>query len=939
MAEFQKIKEVMYSYYSRKEVQQAIYEFCKNRETIPRYFEGFGKRPDMLEYPTDVYNLIKKGTSSFHCSEELWQDPLLISTDMTPEQYNEQRIGWDFLIDIDSKYLDYSKIAAKLLIQALEYHGVKNIGRKFSVSADTPVLIKQNNKINLFPIKKAIENFKKSKNMQILSLDKQSKLKFSRIYDSLEHDDELFEITHEHSKIPIKATAHHSVFVFNNGKIIQKKVSELSKDDFLVTYNTTNNPLSQNKLEITNAFTLNNKNQTTKIKITKELCRLIGYYLSEGHVTNTINQVGFTFNINEKEYIKDCTNLLKSITKRKISIRHPNTGSTQILIHSKEWATFFEEFCGKSKKKHLPEFAWKLNKELFSELLIGYIRGDGYKIGEYGIVIKSVAQQLTKELVWLCKLNNISCSLSTEQNKPHKLPQGNLFKGSFVYMIKIPKSELNNLEFFRNRNKFSPYPRDRTFPVKPLNKVYKQIKPKLFNHHRKEQMTLKKTRANAERIKKVIGWFETTKSIEMDQQSRKIIENYKQLLDSDVGAIKIKSIKSMGIKKVYDVSVEETESFFGNDYPILLHNSGSKGFHILIPWKAFPKEVNGIQTKDMFPEWPRAIANYLHDMINDKLTQEIHKQSNLEEHYEIIYKPTNQKASTHIKTHYKCPNCKSEVINTKSKKDNLRCNVCNYDMQKIKQEEYYIFEEDNSIKSPEKFEKKLTSDKLIDSVDIILVASRHLFRAPYSLHEKTGLASVVLENNEIETFNPNQAHPMKVKIKSYMPNCEEGEARELLLQSLDYVKKQPEKATKYTGKSIDLKGLTINESMFPECIKKILKGIKQDGRKRALFILLGFYNSLEFPQDYIEEKILKWDKKNYKQLKWGYIKSQIDWFARSKIMPPNCNSHFYKELNVNCKCQNTKNPVSYTIKQAFKFARNNPKQPTQERPQQENQNK
>ena len=129
-----KVQIIAKSYYARKDVQQAIYDFCKNRETVPRYLEGFGKRPDMLDYPTDVLNSTKKGATSFHCSEELWTDPLKLSTEMTPEQANELRAGWDFLIDIDSKYLDYSKIAAKLLIKALEYHGVKNIGIKFSGS-------------------------------------------------------------------------------------------------------------------------------------------------------------------------------------------------------------------------------------------------------------------------------------------------------------------------------------------------------------------------------------------------------------------------------------------------------------------------------------------------------------------------------------------------------------------------------------------------------------------------------------------------------------------------------------------------------------------------------------------------------------------------------------------------------------------------------------
>jgi len=137
-----KIEEVSLVYYSRKDVQQAMYDFCKSRETVPNFnMEFYGKRPDMLDYPTDIFTLAKKGATSFHCSEELWKNPMELSTQMTPQKQNELRSGWDFLIDIDSKYFDYSKIAAKLIVRALEYHGVKNFGIKFSGSKGLHLII------------------------------------------------------------------------------------------------------------------------------------------------------------------------------------------------------------------------------------------------------------------------------------------------------------------------------------------------------------------------------------------------------------------------------------------------------------------------------------------------------------------------------------------------------------------------------------------------------------------------------------------------------------------------------------------------------------------------------------------------------------------------------------------------------------------------------
>lgn len=301
-----RIRSITQIYYSRPEIQQAIFDFSKDREVVPRYFEGFGKRPDTLQYKGDIFELVRRGATSFHCSEELWSSPLSIATGMNEQQLNELRIGWDLLLDIDSKYIDYSKILARQIIKFLNFHGVKNIGIKFSVSGDTPILVKNKGRMCLSSILDVINLIKKGEKFEVLSLDENRKLKFSKIYNFLEHKDTLYEIRHAQSTIPLKATGHHSVFIWDKGKIIQKKVTELKKGDFLISFNSIENSFALDNLEITNIFEFgknqyNKKRVKNKIRITKDLMRLIGYFLAEGHVTNIINQVGFTFNKKELE--------------------------------------------------------------------------------------------------------------------------------------------------------------------------------------------------------------------------------------------------------------------------------------------------------------------------------------------------------------------------------------------------------------------------------------------------------------------------------------------------------------------------------------------------------------------------------------------------------------------------------------------------------------
>ena len=405
----ERIDKITLLYYSRKDIQQAICSFCRKREAIPRYFEGFGKRPDTLEYESDIMQQVKKGATSFHCSEELWKDSLQLSTEMSEEQLNNLREGWDLLIDIDSKYLDYSKIAAELIIQALNFHNVKNIGIKFS---------------------------------------------------------------------------------------------------------------------------------------------------------------------------------------------------------------------------------------------------------------------------------------------------------------------------------------------------------------------------------------------------------------------------------------------------------GSKGFHIIVPWKAFPKQINEQETRKMFPEWPRIISLYLTELIKRNLIEKI---------------------------------------------------------------------TDLMAEEKRSYVKDMEAPKKV-MPDIILVSPRHLFRAPYSLHEKTSLASIVLKKEEIKNFQPRDADPLKVIVKNYLPEAKEEEARELLVSALDWYKSQTKEEKKEkSNKEFQEVKIDKSQIIYPPCIQNIMKGLP-DGRKRALFILINFLRSLNFTQEEVEKKIEEWNKKNPKQLKQGYINSQISWtFKQKKFLPPNCDKDYYKGIGV-CDadelCGKVKNPVNYTVRKS-----------------------
>jgi len=392
--------------------------------------------------------------------------------------------------------------------------------------------------------------------------------------------------------------------------------------------------------------------------------------------------------------------------------------------------------------------------------------------------------------------------------------------------------------------------------------------------------------------------------------------------------------------------IEQFEAHGIHNYGIKF--SGGKGFHIIIPFKAFPETFNGLSTKDQFPDWPRAIAQYLFKKIRNPMNEEILKLSSKEkliEQGELVSEATcpKCKAPTIKKTIYKyiCSDrkCKSELESPTKKKVAMLCPGCNAKMNRVNEREVDFCQackintakleatssyggiQQKNIQA--QFKEEITIKSTEDSVDVVLVSPRHLFRAPYSLHEKTAYASIPLSKDQIENFKPSDADPLKIttKIHSFMPDSIEGEATLLLTQSLKEAEKEKPKKTpnpRTPEHRISLKNLVINPSMYPPIIKKLLKGIPQDGRKRALSLLLSFFTSLEFPEDYIEEIINEWNTKNYAPIPQGYIKSQIAWSIKNKRLPPNYDKPIYKEFGITSPpAPGIKNPINYTIKKAF----------------------
>lgn len=304
--------------------------------------------------------------------------------------------------------------------------------------------------------------------------------------------------------------------------------------------------------------------------------------------------------------------------------------------------------------------------------------------------------------------------------------------------------------------------------------------------------------------------------------------------------------------------------------------SGNKGFHIGVPFEAFPDKTKNDEMKRLFPEAPKKIAFYIKEMIKKELGNRIMK---LEK------------------------NNFNAVIEKTGKKPNE------------------IIYEDNKIRN-------LNAEPFLN-IDTLLISSRHLYRMPYSLHEKSGLVSLPLNPEEVLSFEKWLAAPKNAAISKYRFLDKEAaqinEAKQLLMEALDFSIKQ--ETIKLKGKrDFEAPEKALPEELFPPCIKLILNGL-EDGRKRALFILINYFTSVGWSYDMIENKLKEWNSKNREPIREVYIIGQLRYHKQmqKKILPPNCDNETYMAGIGVCKpdsfCPKIRNPAQYTAKKAWMINR------------------
>lgn len=209
-------------------------------------------------------------------------------------------------------------------------------------------------------------------------------------------------------------------------------------------------------------------------KFTKDLMKLIGYYLSEGYITAKGYVLTFSFNKNEVEYINEVEYLIKKIINKEAKVRTRNNVS-EIYVCSAKWCRFFEKYCGKyAKKKKISEEIMLLPSTKQWEMLKTYINGDGntYRRRPKDSItyrMDTTSESLAIQLQRILARRDIFASIKRFKTPP-TLIEGRKIPSSVVFNISFKKDKKH--KFVKENSKYFFVPVKRVERKKFMGKVY-----------------------------------------------------------------------------------------------------------------------------------------------------------------------------------------------------------------------------------------------------------------------------------------------------------------------------------------------------------------------------------------------------------------------------------------------------------------------------------
>ncbi|MFH7882177.1 MAG: LAGLIDADG family homing endonuclease, partial [Candidatus Aenigmatarchaeota archaeon] len=296
-----------------------------------------------------------------------------------------------------------------------------------------------------------------------------------------------------------------------------------------------------------------------KLKIDKNLCRLLGYYVSEGCIT--LNRISIT-NSNEK-IISDIVSIFNKLGFKPYIREIRGWGkSKQVIVGSSLLVDLLKKLgCGThSKEKRIPAIIFGLNEKKILAFLESLYRGDGSLTisKSSGNTLKYITKslELANDLLYLLLSLGVVAFLHRKFDKRYN---------NWLYEVVVKRREdlnklLAHMDLLQNKKLIQ-----KSFSKSSLNIL--TFDPKILEKYVK----LKRKFRHLRRTKRCTKYY-LKKVVEECGGDEKI----KKFANGDFFIDRIKEKREILIKNpeyVFDLSVNPTENFVGGFGGIILHNT------------------------------------------------------------------------------------------------------------------------------------------------------------------------------------------------------------------------------------------------------------------------------------------------------------------------------------------------------------------------------
>ncbi len=535
------------------------------------------------------------------------------------------------------------------------FHPTKNMT---SVDFNEPVILKDSdNKTLIRPIGEFVEEqigknnigdyiIKKCRGWKCAAFDLSTlKINFLPISKIIKHkcDKRLYKITLKTGR-EVKVTENHSIFVIEEGKIKTKTVKDLKEGDFLVVPKNIPNNNNIKKLNLVEEFLKLPEDKTkdlwvtgiigsfrkrgrngnsvpllelkqkqyklkqnsfihsksfklrSEIKVSKELCRLLGYYVAEGGCTGY--DIQLIFGHHEKKFVEDVKDCVKVVFNLPVRI-YKRKSSYVVCFGARYLKHLFKhilEIGENVYKKRVPNIIFNTTVKNQLEFLKGYFRDGNTNISKrssYLLRYTSVSNHIVETLPYLLLLLSVNPTIHTEKRKTRDF-------GTYISKTKnafrISIGGKNQLKKFlsiipkKDKSKFIDHINKPSFRALDINLIptnhaaisslVKEAKIKTSIKGRTEKVynNLYQKMISNLTLKKVIEHTEKTGK-NITKETKEELNFLRLLTTADIGFLEIKKIKIVKPTRnyVYDLSVKGCENFIGGIGGVCLHNTGKGG--------------------------------------------------------------------------------------------------------------------------------------------------------------------------------------------------------------------------------------------------------------------------------------------------------------------------------------------------------------------------